>query len=54
MNKLNKISYFVNRLRSAIEAKVSYQTSEIFENAWKLTIRFNTTMFGAGLLFGEP
>jgi hypothetical protein len=46
MNELDKVSYFVDGLRSATKMEVSYQAPETFEDAWKLAIRYDTAMFG--------
>jgi len=48
INELNKVSYFINGFKGATCKEVVYQAPETFEEAWKLAICFNTTMFGLG------
>ena len=48
MGELDKVIYFIDGLKPATKMKVSYQAPEILEDAWKLTICYDTAMFGTG------
>ena len=48
MKELDKVSYFIDGLKSATKMEVNYQAPATFEDAWKLAIRYDTAMFGLG------
>src|SRR5262245_27520849 len=48
MEELDKIAYFINELKPATKMEVNYQSPEMFDEVWKLAIRYDTAMFGLG------
>jgi len=48
MSEVDQITYFVQGLRPATQAEVSYQSSQTLEDAWKFAIAYDNAYFGAG------
>jgi len=48
MSEVDQITYFVQGLRPATQAEVSYRSPQTLEDAWKFAIAYDNAYFGAG------
>lgn len=45
MNEIDKVTYFIEGLKQAIQIEVAYQAPDTLDKAWAFAICFNAAMF---------